>query len=204
MNRFEICFSALVLGIIAPVALMLLGWWGSLPFIKESSVIYIALTGFIIGVVLDFTVLRPFLIRLFYLPLPALFAVALFYSVMIYGFFMGFPLFNTLVGITCAYAAARGSALHRADGQAMRKRAHTVQWFSFALLLFICTCTAVLALKEATINSQVQQMLRLPFEVTQGMIWTMILVGGALLLVLQYGVSRIIFRRFERKLCKAE
>ena len=199
MNRFEKCFSALVLGLIPPVVLMLLGWWGSIPFIKESSIIYIALAGFIIGIVLDFTVLRPLIFRLFCLPVPALFAVALFYSVMIYGFFMGFPLFNTLVGIACAYAAARGNALLSADGQAMRKRARTVQWFSFALLLFVCICTAVLALTEATITSQVQQMLGLPFEVTDGMIWTMILVGGALLLVFQYSVSHFIFRRFEKK-----
>ena len=199
MNRFEKCFSVLMLGLIAPVSLMLLGWWGSIPFITESSVMVIALSGFIIGIVLDFTVLRQLIFRLFYLPLPALFAVALFYSVMIYGFFMGFPLFNTLVGITCAYAAARGSVLQSTDGQALQKRARTVQWFSFALLLSICICTAVLALREATITSQVQQMLSLPFKVTQGMIWTMILVGGILLLVLQYGVSHFIFRRFEKK-----
>ena len=199
MNRFEKCFSVLMLGLIAPVSLMLLGWWGSIPFITESSVVYIALAGFIIGIVLDFTVLRQFTFRLFYLPLPALLTVALFYSIMIYGFFMGFPLFNPLVGITCAYAAARGSVLQSTNGQAMRKRARTVQWFSFALLLSICICTAVLALREATITSQVQQMLSLPFEVTEGMIWIMILVGGVLLLLFQYGVSRLIFRRFEKK-----
>ncbi len=204
MGRFGRFFSTVVLGLIAPVALMLAGWWGSLPFIAESSVAYIAGAGFIIGLVLDFTVLRKFVFRLFYLPLPALFAVALFYSIMIYGFFMGFPVFNSLVGIACAYAAAKGGMLRSTDAQDRRKKARTVQWFSFALLLFFCICTAMLALREATIGSQIKQMLGLPFEVTPGMIWALILAGGVALLAFQYGISHMIFRRVEKLRDSAE
>jgi hypothetical protein len=125
--------------------------------------------------------------------------VAVFYSILIYGFFMGLPVFNALVGIAGAYIVGRKCVL-RGDGrQAIQKSARRVNLFSFILLLLVCVCTALLALGEATIESEVQGMLGLEFEVTRGMIWAIILVGGALLLAFQYGISRLVFRRFEKK-----
>ncbi len=200
MNRLDKWISAVVLGIIAPVSLMLLFWWGSIPFLGDNMIVmYLMLGGVALGVILDITVLRRFLLRLFDMPLPALFAVALYYSAMMYGFFMGFPVFNAFVGIACAYIAARSCMLHGADRETMRKKARSVYGFSFLLLLAACICTAVLALREASINSEVQHMLGLPFEITRGMIWAIILAGGFMLLAFQYGVSKLISRRFEKK-----
>jgi len=205
MNRLDKWISVLVLGLIAPVALMLLFWWGSVLLIGDSGAVpYLALGGVLIGAVLDFTLLRRFVFRLFDLSILKLFAIALFYSVMIYGFFMGFPVFNALVGIACAYVAARGGALQSADIQTMRQKARIVNGFSFILLLLICIGTAVLALREATIEAQVQHMLGFPFQITRGMIWAIILAGGALLLACQYEISKWIFRRFERKALQAD
>jgi hypothetical protein len=200
MNRLDKWISAIVLGLIAPVLLMLLFWWGSIPFVGENIVIaFMAFGGFIIGIVLDITVLKKFILRLFALPKPALFAIALYYSILIYGFFMGLPVFNAFVGIACAYVVARGCALRSADRQAMRKEARSVNLFSFILLFLICVYTAVLSLREASITSQVQHMLGLPFEVTDSMIWAIIIAGGMLLLAFQYGISKLIFFRLEKK-----
>jgi hypothetical protein len=111
---------------------------------------------------------------------------------------MGLPVFNALVGIAAAYIVGRKCVL-RGDGrQAIQKSARRVNLFSFILLLLVCVCTALLALGEATIESEVRGMLRLQFEVTRGMIWAIILAGGALLLAIQYGISRLVFRRFEK------
>lgn len=200
MSKLDKSISAIVLGLIAPVTLFLLFWWGSIPFIDDGRVVMIlALGGLAVGIVLDFTVLRQFTLRLFELPMSVLFVLAVFYSILIYGFFMGFPVFNALVGIACAYIMGRKCILHGADRQAVQKNARKVNLFSFILLLFICVCTALLALRETTIESQVQGMLSLPFEVTREMIWVIILAGGALLLGFQYTLSRLVFRRFERK-----
>ena len=118
-----------------------------------------------------------------------------FYSVLIYGFFMGFPLFNILPGIMGGYIAVKGGALQKANLTAARITAHRVNLFSFVLLLVLCISTAYLTLRESTIQSQLQSMLGLPFTVTYPMIWGTILIGGTTLLVLQHLLSRVIQKR---------
>ncbi|MFZ5975803.1 MAG: hypothetical protein ACOYU3_10470 [Bacillota bacterium] len=92
MKNSDKAISLVVTGALAPAALMLLFWWGSIPFIGDDGrLALLALAGFVTGIVLDCTLLRKFIFRLFELPLPVLIAVQIFYSVMVYGFFMGFP-----------------------------------------------------------------------------------------------------------------
>ena len=197
MSRFNRILSVVLMGLPAPILLMLLGWWGLIPFNPTNSVYYIvsAAGGFLIGIILDTTLLKKFMLRIFSLPLLVLCALMAFYSVLIYGFFMGFPLFNILPGIMGGYIAVKGDALQRADINAARITAHRVNLFSFVLLLVLCISTAYLTLRESTIQSQLQSMLGLPFTVTYPMIWGAILIGGTTLLALQHLISRIIQKR---------
>lgn len=203
MKHFDKLFSAVVLGTIAPVTLMLTLWWGSIPFLKERSqtILFLALSGFILGVLLDCTLLRRFLYRLFELPLSALVTIEIFYSIMVYGFFMGFPVFNIFVGISGGYAAAKHSVLLRTPMVEAVRSTGRINRFSAVLLLLFCTCSAVLALRESTICSQVKGMLNLPFPVTMPMIWALILTGGSALLLLQYLLIKNLSRRIIARDC---
>ncbi len=203
MKRFDRFFSAVVLGTIAPVTLMLTLWWGSVPFLKEQSqtILFLALSGFIFGAALDCTLLRRFLFRLFELPLSAFVVIEIFYSIMVYGFFMGFPVFNIFVGILGGYAIAKRSALLRTPMTEATRSSRRINRFSTVLLLFFCTCSAVLALRESTICSQVKGMLNLPFPVTMPMIWALILTGGGALLLLQYLVAKSLSRKIIARDC---
>ena len=185
------------MGLPVPLLLMLLGWWGLIPFSPASGAYYIvsAAGGFLTGVLLDAVLLKKHMLRLFSLALPALCALMAFYSVLIYGFFMGFPVFNILPGILGGYAAVKGHALQKVDTPAARKAARRINLFSFALLLLLCVSTAYLTLREPTIQSQLKSMLGLPFTVTYPMIWAAILIGGAALLALQYLFSRFVQTR---------
>jgi putative flippase GtrA len=175
---------------------MLLGWWGLIPFKPSSDAFYIisASVGFITGVLLDATLLRRFMMRLFSLPLPALCALLAFYSILLFGFFMGFPTFNILPGILGGYIAAKATAFRERDSSISRRFSRRMDAFSFIFLLLICVCTAILTLREPTIQFQLKSMLSLPFDVTYQMIWVAILIGGAVLLALQYTFSRLIQR----------
>lgn len=196
MKVFDKIFSAVALGFIAPVIFMLLLWWGSLPFVKDNgAILYLALAGFLTGVLLDATALKKHMLRIFCLPMPALVAVLLFYSVMFFGFFMGFPVFNALLGIAASFVAARGTCIYNIPQEQAHKNLNFVRLASFAELLILCVITAVLTLKEPTITSQLRSMLGLPFEVTKGMIWAAIFAGGILLLFLQDLTERIVFQR---------
>jgi hypothetical protein len=55
--------------------------------------------GFALGLALDVLVFRKFLFKLFDFSMPALAALGFFYTIMMYGFFMGMPAFNSMIGI---------------------------------------------------------------------------------------------------------
>ena len=193
MSKFDRFLSAAVLGLLAPLALFLLFWWGSIPFAEgDSAIMLFALIGLAAGAVIDLTVLRKFIRRLFYLPAAALVGVGLFYSVMVYGFFMGFPLFNSVVGIVFCYIAAKRCALMKLPQAEAKKNAGRFTLFYLVVLAILCVITAILSLGEPSIAAQVKGMLGLPFEVTMGMIWALILIGGTLLVLFQFFTTRLV------------
>ncbi len=188
--------SHIVLGTIAPVALLLTGWWGSYLLLGNSPAIGpCAITGLAAGIVLDVTLLRRKLGSLFILGTPALAAVALFYSIMIYGFFMGFPVFNLAVGIVWGYVVGRRAAIENRSAQGLRRESCTVAAMATGILFAFCVSTALLALNDPTIGLELQGMLSLDFEVTQGMVYALIFVGGGALLAFEYGATVFVARR---------
>jgi hypothetical protein len=194
LKCFDRFVSVIVLGALAPAVLFILFWWGSLLFTDGKTLIFcLAAGGFAAGIILDLTLLRKRLTGLYGLSLPALAVIEVFYSVMVYGFFMGFPVFNAFVGILWGYIVSRKlKSSPRGDGL---KASSRMIWFSVAVLFFLCVCSAALALSESTICSEIKGMLCLPFDVTMGMIWAFIIIGGAALLGFQYIVSKIIAKK---------
>ena len=109
------------------------------------------------------------------------------------------------------YAAeATGSKverLHRAenaDRLRLRKAAYRTAWFTSGVLALICAASAFIALASSSTAGDLRGMLGLGFEVTQGMIVALILVGGVVLLALDWGLSlasvRIAYLFFQRKI----
>jgi len=199
MTTSDRVFSRLVLGTIAPVVLMLTGWWGTLGVLCDHPAIGpAALGGFALGVALDLTALRRRLDSLFDLGLVALSALALFYSVMIYGFFMGLPVFNLIVGFAGGHVIGRRAALLCLPAEQTTQESRFLAAIATSILAVLCVATAWMALNEATLDSEMQHMLGLPFEVTMPMIYATIVVGGAGLLAAQYGVTVLAARRANR------
>jgi len=196
MKTSDKLISTITLGLLAPVLLALLFWWGGYIIdsdLDKGFMILIA-AGIAAGVILDLTVLRRFILSLFKLPLAVLFAVEIFYSVMIYGFFMGFPVFNSLAGIAGSYIIIRKSIVNNDKSDIIKLNFKKVSLFSFLLLFFVCICSAVLALGESSICSQVRSMLGLPFNVEMWMIWLLIIMGGTALLIFQYAASKLLLK----------
>ncbi|WP_407341939.1 hypothetical protein [Pengzhenrongella phosphoraccumulans] len=188
--------SRLVLGAVAPVIGLLTGWWGTLGVLGDHPAIGpVALGGLALGVTLDLTVLRKHLDSLFDLGPTALGALALFYSVMIYGFFMGLPVGNLLVGLLGGYAVGRKAALRGWSPERAQPAARTTAAIATSILAVLCVATAWMALNEPTIGLQVRGMLGLSFEVTTPMIYATIAGGGAALLAAQYSGTILIARR---------
>lgn len=189
MERFV---SRIVLGTIAPTSLFLLGWWGTLGLLGDSPLIpWAALAGLALGIVLDLTLLRRRLGSLVTLTTASLAAIAVFYAVMIYGFFMGFPVPVLLVALGWGYAAARS----RDDGPDARAQKVRAASAGSALIMSVACCaTAWLAFNEPSIASQVRGMLGLSFTPSTAALAVLSAVGGLALVALAWGIPAMLAR----------
>lgn len=182
--------SRVVLGTIAPVSLMLAGWWGALGLLGDSLLIpYAALGGFALGLVVDVTVLRSRMDSLFSLSTAALIFIAVFYAFMIYGFFMGLPVPILLVSLGWGYVAARPR-----DGRLGERgrRVCAASRGSALIMSVMCCVTAWLAFSQPSIASEVRGMLGLSFTPTIGFLAVFSLVGGLALVALAYALPVMI------------
>ncbi|MCE5258303.1 MAG: hypothetical protein LLG44_04485 [Chloroflexi bacterium] len=191
MTRMDRVFLWLVFAPVLPILLFLAGWWGSLPLAPENRIVVFCLLGLALGIAADFLFLKKLLARGYQQPLWLLAGVYGFYMIGLFGFQMGVPLLNVLPGLVAGFYAGRQALLAGWDEPTQRLRLRQVTRFSLAVLAVICAVSAWLALSDPTTGRNLQGMLGLEQEVTRPMLWGIILIGGALLLVLQVILVRL-------------
>jgi len=183
--------SRLVLGAVPPVTLMLAGWWGSLGVAGDGPwIAWSAFAGLALGVVLDATLLRRWVVSLYGLPTPALLGVALFYSVGIYGMFMGMPVANLLVGLVGGFAVGRRAALRGEAADEASSERRSVCVAASALMAALCCATAWLALSDPYTAGDLRGMLGLGFTPSSAQMWLFAVVGGVTLVGVEYVLTR--------------
>ncbi len=188
LKRFDRIFLFLVIGPIAPVILLLAGWWGSLPFLKENQVLIVAVAGFGVGVIVDLLFLKRWVVRAFDWKLHWVIPVYMFYTLGVFGFFMGVPVCNVLNGICAGIFIARRSSYHALTRPAFLKELRNVAYFTVAVIAGVSCVSAFLALSYQS-GADIRVLLNLPFAVTRPMVVGIIIVGGGLLLVAQYWIT---------------
>ncbi len=186
MKRKWRLFNFFVFAPILPVSLFLSFWWASIPFAAESDIWKMALLGLGLGVLLDGLFLKTVLAEAFRLPLWLLILIYFFYSLIIFGFFMGMPVFNVLPGLVAGVFVGMKARRQNINRQQFLKRVRNCQLFNLVVLSLICASSAALALSDGYVPSNLKAMFNLPFQVTAGMVWLLILIGSSLLLLFQH------------------
>jgi hypothetical protein len=203
MNRkIERFFLALILAPPTPLALFLAGWWGAFQFLPEEWIPFVAISGLLLGILIDIFILRRLIDRVDHLSIVFWSAVYLFYSMGAFGFFMGVPVFNSFLSLPAGFVVGRKLAAEKADLLRVRRAARRTAWFSTGILAVVCVASATVALLSNSTASDLQHMLGLWFEVTPGMILGLIVIGGLALLALGWGLAvvsvRFSFTFFQR------
>lgn len=188
MNNIEKIFIGLLLGSIFPILLFLTGWWTTY---KNPLSPFFAFAGLSIGLIIDILLLKRWIRRAYSLPVWQLIGIYLFYSIGIYGFFMGFPVFNIFMGIVAGFYYGKRINYNKIPFPESKKLTQKVPLFTGFIMTFVCVSSASLALMEKTIGKELQHMLGLTFEVTHEMIWGIILIGGLSLILGQYFITKI-------------
>lgn len=187
VSKIESAFVAFIIGPVVPVVFSLFGWWGSLSIASESLIPVAVLTGLGIGIAVDIAFLKRWVQAAYSWNKTLLLAILLFYSMCVFGFFMGVPVFNLAVGVVAGLFWGRRSLYFGAD----RRKAHTDALMAAraaALTIGVVSLAAAyFAVRDFTDTARnLQGMLGLPFTPTGQMVIALIVIGGPALIVAQY------------------
>jgi hypothetical protein len=161
-------------------------------FFQVIHPLYLIFIGFIAGIFTDIIYLKKLINLTPDLPTWILIGFYLFYNIFIYGLFMGFPLFNLAMGVIAGYYYGIRINYKNIPLTRIKYLKIMVPLFTGIIMLLICISTALLALSEKTIGLELQNILGLSFQVTGGMIISIILIGGLSLIVTQYFLTKIV------------
>jgi hypothetical protein len=189
MQRTENAAIGVVFGAVPVIACFLAGWWISIPLVPEPRIPQCALAGLLLGILVDVIFLRGWVRRVYSMKTWVWQAVYLFYSVGMFGFFMGVPVFNVILALPAGVFVGRWLAHSGADSTHMRKLARQAAVFTTSILGLVCIASGTIALASRSTASDLQGMLGLPFHVTTVMIVGIILGGGAMILALNWWLT---------------
>ena len=196
--KVETILLGAIFGGVFPILCFLAGWWGSLPFVAESTIKYYALGGLLVGIVIDVLFLGRWLVNAYRLNLVWMAVIYLFYSVGLYGFFMGFPVFNFLMGLFAGYyMGLRTQEEQRTPAEAEQIFKRT-GFFASSVLAIACVASIWLATTDATTAANISGMFALKQPLSQSNVLLLSAVGGMVLVVLEYFITRAMARRAYR------
>lgn len=177
MNKKKLLKSILILPI-PPIFLALCFWWSSISFVQEEWVKILILVGFVLGIIIDFLIYKKYLEL--ELSKATLLLAYFFYSICVFGFFMGVPVFNIFVCIPFAIYIAK----------------YKTEWlkffsiFSSAMVFAICCASAYIAINDEYTVANLDGMFNLHGTLNMNTVYMVIIAGGLGLIVLNYLLAR--------------
>ena len=190
MNRTDKVIFGFIFGASFPILFSLVGLTIGFYFYKEECIKYLFSGGLLTGIIVDILFLKRLIPNIFDLSFRIIAGFYVFYNIIIYGMFMGFPVFNLLMGIAGGYYAGKRIINNNIGSPQREIIIKKVSGFSALIMMLICFSSAFLAISEKTIGLELQNMLGLDFIVTKGMIIGIILIGGISLIIIQYYLTR--------------
>jgi hypothetical protein len=190
LARIERLFLTVVIGLIFPILLGLAGWWGSIPFVSQDRIILFAMGGVLAGVLVDLLFLRRWIRKALSAPILWPGAAYLFYSVGVFGFFMGVPVFNLLLGPVWGYFMGMRLQSANADKPTVAKAAHRSALFTSGVLALACLASLVIAFLDPSLEANIQGMFSLSEPLDRSLILGLSTVASAVLVVTEYFLTR--------------
>ena len=195
MINFEKFFFNCLFGLVIPIFCFLIFRWGSLLFTNKDSDIFIYSAcglgaGIIVSLVLKL-ILKPDIYRL---PKPILVITYLFYNVGLFGFFMGVPVFHLILGVIAGFYWSK-HLIYNNILTDLKAEISRISLFTSIVLAFVCLFSATIALMSKSTPSDLKGMLHLPFDISQTLLISFILIGGLFLILTQYFLTRTIMSK---------
>jgi hypothetical protein len=194
-KNIEKLFIGLIIGITFPAifSLLALTIWFYVDKSENRAPIFL-FVGFIIGCLIDLIYLKGWIKRRYELPVWFTGGIYVIYNILVYGMFMGFPVFNALLGILAGYYYGKKISKNNIPVEMQSKIIKQVLLITGLIMVIICISSALIALAGEGVGKDLQSMFGLGFEVTRQMILGIAIAGGSLLILTQIALTRITLR----------
>lgn len=189
MDKLEKWFLRLAIGAVPPLIGFLAAWWSTYRFFADRQVMLAIVAGLVCGLILDGFFLKKWMEKAWNSRLLIWVGLLVFYSICVFGFFMGVPVFNLFLAIPAGFYMGRRLA-HSANADGEKQHAfRQTQIATTVILAGICLASAIIAWRDPTTAANLEGMFRLGFTVTQPMIAGLILIGGTGMLLANWWLS---------------
>jgi hypothetical protein len=192
MKYIEKKINGLVIGSIFPLLLGLLSVtiWFLLDKSESRPLIYLTI-GLLLGLLIDMKFLKGWISRRFDLPMWIIVSIYIVYNVFVYGFFMGFPVFNVFLGLLAGYYFGNRICFNKVESEKHSKLIKQVSLFTGLIMTLVCISSGFLALMDYGAAGMIKNVLGLDFDVTKPMVWGIVLIGGTSLILTNILLTRI-------------
>jgi len=182
----------LILGSAFPlfIALILIVVWFIWDKTESRAIVYL-IVGLILGLLIDVKYLKGWVRNRYKLPIRFVAVIYIIYNILIYGFFMGFPVFNILLSFLAGWYFGNRISQEKIDADTQKKQIMKVSLFTGMVMTLICISSGYLALMGDSVASEIKSMLGLGFEVTKQMVILIVLIGGLSLIIGQILLTRL-------------
>jgi hypothetical protein len=202
-TKIEHFILGCILSPMAPIAGLIGFWFLAYDFLPEKWIPICTICGLALGILADVFILKKLIRRAYQLSNGFWLAVLLFYSMGIFGLFMGMPVFNAALAVPAGFFVGAKLAREMADRSQVRRASIQTCVLTTVLMVLICAASAFFALMSPSTPGDLRGMLGLGFEVTPVMVWGLILVGGLGLLVINWALTGLSIRLTHRFLSSA-
>ena len=194
----ERLFLLLMIGLLPIIVFFLLGWWGSLAITTEENIKFFAIGGLILGLLVDILFLRRWVRKAYSLPVGWFVVFYLFYSIGMFGFFMGMPLLNVLMGLVGGYYVGLCLRYANKEKAEVEQAAKRTALFAAGVMAVVCLASWMIAYLEPSIAANVQGMLKMEHALSRERVLIYSAFGGLGLVVVEYFITRwmVKFARF--------
>ncbi|MFH0761092.1 MAG: hypothetical protein V2A67_06280 [Bacteroidota bacterium] len=192
MKNLEKKIDGLIIGSLFPLSLGLIAvtLWFLLDKSESRPIIYVAI-GLALGVLIDLKFLKGWINRRYTLPLWTVAAIYIVYNMLVYGFFMGLPVFNVFLGLLAGYYFGHRICFNQVAPEKHSKLVNQVSLFTGLIMTLVCISSGFLALMDNQAAGMIKEVLGLDFEVTHAMMWGIVLIGGCILILTTILLTRI-------------
>lgn len=162
---------------------------------SENHIAFYLLAGLLIGLLIDSYFLKGWIQNMYMLSSGLILMFYIIYNIGVYGFFMGFPVFNSLLGLIAGYYYGKKICFENIIGLRLVMLKRQVLFISGLIMTLVCVPTSFMAFEGDGVGGMIESMLGLNFKVTELMIWAIIIVGGITLIAVLILLTRFAMER---------